>query len=113
MRDGSYDVRVRAYGNGTTYGAAWGAPAAALTTTTGVCTPPVFDPASYTFSVVREARNWKRRWAPSRRPTSSGEAVTYAISDGNTDDVFAIDETSGAITVAGSAGPGDDARATR
>ena len=32
---------------------------------------------------------------------NSGEPVTYAISDGNTGDVFAIDATSGAITVAG------------
>ena len=51
----AYDVRVRAYGSGTTYAAAWGAPSAALTATTGVCTPPVFDPASYMFSVVESA----------------------------------------------------------
>ena len=96
----AYDVRVRAYGNGTTYAAAWGAPAAALTTSTGTCTPPVFDPATYTFSVFENAQP-EDPVGTVTATDSSGEAVTYAISDGNTDDVFAIDETSGAITVAG------------
>ena len=96
----SYDVRVRAYGNGTTYAAAWGAPSAALTATTGVCTPPVFDPASYMFSVVESAEP-ETAVGTVTATDNSGEAVTYAIGDGNTDDVFAIDDTSGAITVAG------------
>ena len=105
----SYDVRVRAYGNGTTYTAAWGAPAAALTTSTGTCTPPVFDPAS--VHVQRGSRTAQAGTDPVGTVTatdSSGEAVTYAISDGNTDDVFAIDETSGPDHGGRGAGPGND-----
>ena len=96
----AYDVRVRAYGNGTTYAAAWGAPSAALTATTGVCTPPVFDPASYMFSVVESAEP-ETAVGTVTATDDSGEPVTYAISDGNTGDVFAIEETSGAISVFG------------
>ena len=96
----AYDVRVRAYGNGTTYAAAWGAPSAPLTATTGTCTPPVFDPPSYEFSVVENAEPDTPVGTVTATDTS-GEPVTYAISDGNAGDVFAIDAASGAISVFG------------
>ena len=38
----TYEVRVRAFGDGTTHPAVWGAPSAALTATTGAC--PSCDP---------------------------------------------------------------------
>ena len=42
----SYELRVSAYGSGTTYAAAWGEPSAVLTTDTGACTSPTFGPGA-------------------------------------------------------------------
>ncbi len=50
-----YQFRLSAYGNGTTYAAAWSDPSESLTGTTGSCTPPVFGAASYSFSVRDDA----------------------------------------------------------
>ena len=66
----SYDVRVRAYGNGTTYAAAWGAPSAALSATTGVCTRRCSIPPA-TRSAWLKARDRKPRWARSRPPITA------------------------------------------
>ena len=96
----AYDVRVRAHGSGTGYAAAWGLPSAPLTATTGACTPPVFDPASYEFSVVENVEVGTPVGTVAATD-DGGAPVTYAISEGNDDGTFAIDATSGAITVAG------------
>ena len=94
-----YQFRVSAYGSGTGFAAAWGDPSASLTATTGTCTPPVFDPTSYSFSVLEDAALETVVGSVSATD-NSGEPVTYAITDGNTDDRFAIDEDTGTITVA-------------
>ena len=41
--DAGYRFRLRAYGNGTTYAAAWGPPSPVLATPAGACVPPTDD----------------------------------------------------------------------
>ena len=100
----SYEFRVSAYGSGTTYAVAWGEPSAVFTTTTGACTPPSFVGAPYTFS-VSESAAVDTPVGTVTATDAEGSAVTYAITDGaiaegEEEPAFAINETSGAITVA-------------
>ena len=95
-----YQFRVSAYGSGTGFAAAWGDPSDSLTATTGTCTPPVFDPTSYSFTVWEDAA-LEAVVGNVSATDNSGEPVTYAITEGNAEGRFAIDEDTGAITVAG------------
>ena len=95
----AYDVRVRASGNGTTYAAAWGAPSAVLTATTGACTPPTFVGAPYTFA-VSELAAAETAVGTVTATDAENSAVTYAISEQSVAGAFAIDATSGVLTVA-------------
>ena len=95
----SYELRVSAYGSGTTYAMAWGEPSAVLTTDTGACTPPTFGPGPHTFSVSENAAIGTVVGTVTATD-AEGSAVTYAITAGDDDGVLAIDETSGAISVA-------------
>ena len=95
----SYELRVSAYGSGTTYAAAWGEPSAVFTTATGACTPPVFGAESYDFTIAENAAVD----TPVGTVTATdggGGAVTYAIAEDDEAEAFAINESSGAITVA-------------
>ena len=94
----TYAFRASAYGSGTTYTAAWSAPSAPLRTETGACTPPVFGAESYALTVAEDAAP---NGAVGSVVATDPGGVTYAISDGNTDGAFAIDDATGAITVAG------------
>ena len=100
----SYEVRVSAYGSGTTYAAAWGEPSTKLTIETAACTPPAFGAESYSFT-VREDAAVDTSVGMVTATDAEGSAVTYAITDGaiaegEEEADFAINETSGAITVA-------------
>ena len=100
----SYELRVTAYGSGTTYAAAWGEPSAVFTTETGACTPPAFGPGPFAFSVSESAAVGGAVGTVTATDTE-GSAVTYAITagaiaEGEAEAAFAINETSGAITVA-------------
>ena len=90
-----YLFRVSAYGDGTTYAAAWSDPSALLKASTAACTPPVFGAESYTFSVTADAVV-----DAAVGSVSATDAVTYAVTAGNEDGLFDIDESTGAITVA-------------
>ena len=97
----SYELRVSAYGSGTTYAAAWGEPSAVFTTETAACTPPtVTEAVEFTVSALAAVGA-----AVGTVTAMDADTVTYAITEGNAnadgDDVFAIGESSGAITVAG------------
>ena len=54
-REREYEFRLSAYGDGTTYAAAWSDPSAVLTATTAACSPPVFGSSSYSFTVADDA----------------------------------------------------------
>ena len=95
----SYDVRVSAQGSGTTYSTAWSEPSTKLTIATGACTPPTFGPPS-SFTVNEKTDVGAEVGTVTATP-SYGNALTYAITDGDAEGVFAIDGVSGQITVAG------------
>ncbi len=100
----SYDVRVSAFGGGTTYAAAWSEPSAVFTTGTGACTPPGFVGVPYTFAVNVNAAVGAAVGTVTATD-AEGADVSYALTGGHTDAdgdaMFAIDAASGAITVAG------------
>ena len=98
----SYDFRVSAYGDGATYAASWGAETAAVPKSTAACAgAPVFDPATYAFSVAEDAATSTAVGTVSATDPDTDDTVTYAITAGNADGAFAIDSGTGAITVAG------------
>ena len=96
----TYAVRVSAYGDGTAYTAAWSKPTAAVPTATSACPPPTFGAASYSFTVSDSAAVDAAVGTVTATTTGSGP-VTYALTAGNTGDAFAIDASTGALTVAG------------
>ena len=96
-----YEFRVRAYGDGTTYAADWGAESDAEPVTTGPCNrDPVFDPATYSFSVSEDASTGDSVGNVSATDPDEGDAVAYSITAGNEAGKFDIDEGTGEITVA-------------
>ena len=94
-----YRLRVRSYGDGVSYEAVWSLPSAVVSETTGKCVPAVFDPSSYSFSVAEDAAT--STLVGTVRAIAPGDVVTYVITLGNDDDVFAMGSSSGEITVAG------------
>ncbi len=96
----AYQFRVSAYGSGTEYEAAWSEPSSILVAETGECTAPAFDEESYSFEVMEDAGTGAAVGTVSATDPQ-GDAVTYAITSGNADGAFAIDQSSGEITVAG------------
>ena len=94
-----YQFRLSAYGSGTGFGAAWSDPSETLTASTGACTPPVFDAASYSFEVMEDAALDAAVGTVSATDDGT-DPVTYAITAGNEEGLFAISDETGAITVA-------------
>ena len=94
-----YQFRLSAYGSGTGFGAAWSDPSASLAASTGPCVPPVFGATSYSFNVMGDASVDDLVGTVSATD-DSGKPVTYAITAGNEDDHFTIDEETGSIAVA-------------
>ena len=68
-------------------------------TVTDVAEPPVFGATSYAFSVAEDAAEDAAVGTVSATVRANG-AVTYAITAGNDSGAFAVDSSSGAITVA-------------
>ena len=98
----TYEFRVRAYGDGTTYAAVWGAESSAEPATTDACNrDPEFDPAAYAFMVSEDASIGHSVGAVSATDPDEGDTVSYWITAGNEDGKFAIDRSAGEITVAG------------
>ena len=97
-----YNFRVRAFGDDTTFTDAWGAPSAAQSIDTEACNvPPEFDPMSYTFSIAENIAAGTAVGTVTASDEDTDDELSYSITSGNTGDVFAITETSGAITVTG------------
>ena len=97
----TYEFRVRAYGDGTTYLADWGEESGVETVTTAACNrDPAFDPASYSFSIGEDALVDDVVGTVSATDLDQGDTVTYAITAGNEAGKFAIVTSTGAITVA-------------
>ena len=95
-----YRFRVSAYGDGSVHAAAWSAPSAVATASTTACASPVFDAAPYAFAVDASAATGTGVGTVSATDPTGG-AVTYALTAGNEAGTFAIDGSTGQITVAG------------
>ena len=97
----TYEFRVQARGDGTTWAAEWGEPSNAVSVTTGLCNhPPVFDRATYAFAVPEDAATSTVVGTVSASDPDVGDRVTYRISAGNADGSFAVATSTGRITVA-------------
>ena len=96
-----YQFRVRAYGDGETYGEVWGQESAVSPMETPACNqPPEFDPNSYAFSIPENAATSTAVDTVSATDPDQNDTVSYVITAGNEDEKFAIG-ASGTITVAG------------
>ena len=93
----TYRFRVRAFGDGETYAEVWGAesPVSSLAPN---C-PPAFTGASYTFEVAEDAAVDDEVGTVSATDPDADDTVTYSITEGNDDGHFALDVSTGAITV--------------
>ena len=98
----TYEFRARSHGDGLTHVTEWGEESAPVSVTTEMCNrDPSFDPASYTFSVSEDAETDDGVGSVSATDPDEGDAVTYAITQGNTGGAFAVNGSTGEITVAG------------
>ena len=91
--------RVSAYGDGTTYAAAWSDPSDVISATTGECVYPDFGASPYAFQVMEDAALGEVVGTVSATD-ASGSALRYEVEAGNEDGLFAVGESSGEVTVA-------------
>ena len=96
----AYEVRVRAYGSDGSYSDAWSSPSATLAATTGACPPPAFVAETHSFSVAENSAAATAVGTVAATTMGPGP-VTYAITAGNDAAAFALDASTGALTVAG------------
>ena len=94
------EVRVRAFGAVGSHAATWSAPSTTLATATSACPPPAFGAATYAFSVTENSAAGTAVGTVTATTTGAGP-VTYALTAGNDTEAFALDASSGALTVAG------------
>ena len=98
---GSYRAFVCVDANGTDPDVPKVAVPFALDVTAPTNVAPEFSAATYAFDVPAEAVDGDAVGTLSANDPNAGDTLTYAITAGNTDDAFAIDGATGAITVAG------------
>ena len=80
----TYEFRVQARGDGTTYSAAWGKLSEPTLHTTGACNQaPVFGSATYSFTVAENAPVWQSVGKVSATDPDEGDSVLYYITAGN------------------------------
>ena len=94
-----YWFRVSAYGDGTTYAAAWSDPSNDVYSTTGACVYPEFGATSYSFSIMEDAAVDAVVGSVTATDPSGGP-ITYEMWAGNDDGLFAVGESTGEVTVA-------------
>ncbi len=92
----TYEFRVQARGDGTTYPAEWSplSESTSHTNSAGACNrPPVFDSATYTFTVSEDASVWPDSHVVGTLSASDpdqGDSVLYYITAGNGAGAFNI-----------------------
>ena len=101
----AYDFRVRAHGDGVTYIPDWGAESEPVTTavtdTNSTCNHvPAFGAASYAFTLSDGTSTSGAVGSVSAIDADTGDTLTYSITGGNEAGKFAINGSSGALTVA-------------
>ena len=97
----TYEFRVRAYGDGTTYVADWGQPSEPDPYTTEACNrPPEFTTSTYLFMVAEDATTTDSVGTVLATDPDS-DPVSHSITTGNAAGKFEMSTSTGAITVAG------------
>ena len=97
--EGDYRFRVSAYGNGTTYAAAWSDPSDVVPVTTRECLYPEYGMTSYTLSVADDS-DVGASVGTVTATDAGGSSLEYEIREGDEDGLFAIGESNGEVTVA-------------
>ena len=96
-----YLFRVSAFGDGANHAAAWSDPSDSVSVTTGECVPPTFGAASYSFSLAGDADVGSAVGSVSATGSLTDDVVAHSITAGDDNSSFAIDESTGQVTVAG------------
>ena len=99
----TYDFQVRSHGDGETHLADWGefsAPVSELVETDTCNNVPAFGEESYAFSIAEDAALDAAVGSVSATDDDTGDTLTYAFTDEDTVEKFAIASATGAITVA-------------
>ena len=94
-----YQFRVRAFGNGTTYAAAWSDTSIPVEATTGGCVSPVFGQAAYDWEAYEDGASGEAL-GTAEATDPNDDPVTYSITAGNEANQFRIDATTGQVTLA-------------
>ena len=98
----TYQFRVRAYADASTYAAGWSVESAVESVMSGSCNQdPAFDSDSYDFEVREDAVVDQVVGTVTATDADEGHMVSYSITAGNEDGKFALDSGTGEITVAG------------
>ena len=98
----TYEFRVRAYGDGTTYVAGWSLESDSETITTSECDrAPGFGSSFYSFSIAEDSATSTSVGTVSATD-ADGDTVSYSIADGNEAGKFSIGTGTGEITLEGS-----------
>ena len=96
----SYEFRMFAHGDGTTYFAAWGRPSSRVAQETSACNrAPAFSPATYNFTVREDASIGASLGSVSATDPDE-DTLSYSITGGNTDAKFAVNRNTGNVNVA-------------
>ena len=102
--DTRYQFWVRAQGDGTTYADGWSAPSRGRLGATTECLTPAFHEETYAFEVLARTANTGSVVGRVSATDPNGDTVTYSITTGNGTGNFAINGSTGVITVAGRSG---------
>ena len=97
----AYQFQVAAYGDGSTYGSAFGPNSTALNGSTSVCPDPVFQNEPYAFEVRETAAVGTAVGTVSATDPTPNDVLTFSITGGSTGSAFALGSSDGRITVAG------------
>ena len=94
------EYRIAARGNGRTYSAEWSDYSDGVSVRTTACNAPQFGASTYR-STLQEDAYVGDAVASALATNLAGTTISYSITGGNNAGQFAIDSSSGAITVAG------------
>ena len=98
--DIQYQTRVSAYGNGKDYRSEWGSATTPVKSRTGICTNLVITGKPYHFTLLNHRPEGYFLTRITVNSSSRARELKYEITGGNEDEIFAIDEFTGDITVA-------------
>ena len=97
----THEFRMRAFGDGETYVATWGAESASESVATEECDrAPTFGSTHYSFSIAEDAATSTSVGTVSATD-EDGDTLTYEIAGGDPDGKFSIGSGTGSITLAG------------